>query len=300
MGADTSGEHDAWDLAQTVRDLQVRVAALEAAMARVPGGDHQVDSTVAAWGTPSRPDARLVALEDAVTRLGGEARANDQDEWLGDYQTRVPATVGEVAQVCNRIAGSWSSTWSSPVVLSGIEWWVLDVVRDETGHRALLLSDRVVTQCPYHKDESDITWELSDLRRWLNNVFGWTLGMPLVLRVVTSKLTNEPNLVWDTAGGNDTADKFFLLSMQEAVEYLGKDKYVSWERIRKQGYYELGERGAARSDDGERTLWWLRSPGRYPNHAAAVFPNGVLPGFGRVAHGPSGGVRPAFWLNLQP
>ena len=299
MSADVS-DQDGWDLVNTVRELEARVATLEAALARVPGGADRVGAAVPTWGTPARSDARFVAIEESVTRLEDHLRLRlriaDEKPELGDYQTRVPATGDEVVQVCRQIT---SASWSpySLVRLSGIDWRVLDVVHDDSGHRALLLSDRVISRAPYHRKTADITWEFCDVRRWLNNVFGPLLGAPLTSRVLASQLPNEPGLFWDAPGGNDTTDRFFLLSIKEAIEYLGTDSYIVWEKIRNRGYYALGERGITTTEDGQTVWWWLRSPGRYPDRAAAVFTTGSIPGYGHAC-AEAGGVRPAFWLNL--
>ncbi|MCL2849382.1 MAG: DUF6273 domain-containing protein [Micrococcales bacterium] len=215
-----------------------------------------------------------------------------------DYQTRPASTAAQVAEVCAQIAGgAWAS--DSPAVrLSGIDWQVLDVSRGEARHWALLLADRVVAEGPYHYVHRKTTWERCALRRWLNDDFCRSLGEPLTSRVLALSRANEPNPVYGTAGGNHTTDQFFLLSMKEAAAYLAGHKNVDWRRFKKRAL-PLAEAGMVTNEDGASTWWWLRSPGYRPVSAAAVRPDGGLYGYGASVSW-SGGVRPAFWLNLEP
>ncbi|MCL2422791.1 MAG: DUF6273 domain-containing protein [Micrococcales bacterium] len=170
---------------------------------------------------------------------------------------------------------------------------MLDVV----GTRALLLADRVVGTRPYHYEQVAVTWRDCSLRRWLNDEFCASLGEALVSRVLTAKVCNEPNPVWGTRGGRDTKDQIFLLSMREAaVHFTGKEPDV-WGDYR-HTFFSLGEKGAAKNIEGKRAWWWLRSPGHIPDGAALVDYGGdlLVTGFSVSS---SGGVRPAFWLNLQ-
>jgi len=303
--ADTSGSHDAYLRLQAqvvafeaqVAALEARVAALEAAAAPPPpaeqadvtpvwgtarslderAGAGKDDGDSPAWGTPDRHDPRA------------EGRG-DYDAGFVDYRTRAASSVDDVDEVCCTIAGE-SSTGLFPVRLSGVDWLVLDVVGTKADHRALLLADRVIAKGPYHGADTEVTWELCDLRRWLNDDFCRSLGEPLTSRVVETEVLAEPNPEWGTPGGAHTSDRFFLLSMGESVRYLaGNQVRKSWST--------LGERGTAWCEDGTASWWWLRSPGWYGDHAAYVSGTGDVYARGfRVSA--AWGVRPAFWLDLR-
>ena|GEM_PF-207073 len=238
------------------------------------------------------PKERKPKKLDPIQRL-------DRLEGIVDYHTRAPSTVAEVVEVCRQIAGtSWSAD-SPPVRLSGVDWRVVDVVHDGDVHRALLFAERVVGKGPYHADRADqvgVTWERCDLRGWLNDAFFWSLGEPLTSRVVESSVRAEPNPTWGTAGGNDTTDRVFLLSMKEVAEYLVGNRNVQWKKFKGPSCWLEVERGM--DEDDKITWWWLRSPGGGTRGAAGVDSHGKLygHGFGVCA---SGGVRPAFWLDLQ-
>ncbi|MCL2423120.1 MAG: DUF6273 domain-containing protein [Micrococcales bacterium] len=296
---DTFGGSDAKETADQENacvGLEVRVAALEAALARLHDGERQAD-TVPAWGTASGGhEERLTELEAFLPFLReffprhADERTPTAEEIIS--QIRASSTA-EVVEVCNQIASiSWSGE-SFLVRLSGIDWRVLHVQRDRAGHHALLLSDRVLGGARYHGAHANITWEGCDLRRWLNDEFCRSLGEPLASRAVETKVRNRRNPSWAVAGGNDTIDQFFLLSAQEAAEYLADDP-SRW----KEPWFNLGPRGIARRDDRRWKGWWLRSPGCEPHRTALVDDDG------RVSHwgddvSDIAGVRPAFWMDLE-
>ena len=183
------------------------------------------------------------------------------------------------------------------VRLSGVDWRVLDVVVEKSGRRGLLLADRVIGAGPYNKVWEPMTWERCDLRRWLNQDFAGSLGDPLTSRAVRVKVENGPNPTWDTPGGNDTMDQFFLLSMEEAADWLAGQKSVGWRKFKKKDWF-ISDNLIAKNEDSESAWWWLRSPGGLPGDAAYVDDDGSLDDLGLLVSGSSGGVRPAFWLNL--
>ena len=235
---------------------------------------------------PGRAAGGAPGPVERLGRLGG----------LVDYRTRVPSTARDVTAVCHQIAGSTWSSASSPVRLSGIDWRVLKV--ETSDGRALLLADRVIGTGSYNKVQEATAWERCDLRDWLNEDFARSLGEPLTSRVARVKVHNGPNPVWGTAGGNDTTDQFFLLSMEEAADWLAGQKSVDWKKFKRKGWF-TSDKLIAKNEDDKIAWWWLRSPGYYPDDAAFVDYDGSLSGSWRVdVSWSGGGVRPAFWLNL--
>ncbi len=184
-----------------------------------------------------------------------------------------------------------------------VEWIVLDV---QDG-KALLLSKYVLDVKPYNAKRADVTWETCSLRSWLNGDF---LNAAFTEKEKSSILLTEVDnsraqgySEWYADGENDTQDKVFLLSFAQANRYLG----VTWDdssmKARAEptawaiqngakvtGYYKTAE-------GGETVFWWLRSPGGNLSDAALVDCDGS-PDCIHV-HLFRGGVRPAFWLNLE-
>ncbi|MCL1996252.1 MAG: DUF6273 domain-containing protein [Defluviitaleaceae bacterium] len=158
----------------------------------------------------------------------------------------------------------------------GYDWRVLAV----ENNRALLISEKVLEQRPYHDVRQAITWEQCSLRKYLNNEFYNSLGAENP-KIAQAKNPNANNPQYGTAGGNPTSDKIFLLSIEEVNNYFVNND----DRI-------------AKNTAEKACWWWLRSPGCYSFGAAFVYGDGSVLVFGSNVFDASGGVRPALWLNL--
>ncbi|MCL2087792.1 MAG: DUF6273 domain-containing protein [Oscillospiraceae bacterium] len=158
-------------------------------------------------------------------------------------------------------------------------WRVLDV----QDSKALIISEDVIEQHAYHNEYIDITWENSDLRAYLNGEFYNSFSESDKARVAETTVINNDNPEYGTPGGNDTTDKVFLLSIDEANMYFANDS----SRI-------------CLNANGEPAWWWLRSPGNDSSGAAYVIGDGFVRISGLLVDYSSedGGVRPALWLNL--
>lgn len=162
------------------------------------------------------------------------------------------------------------------------------------------------------------TWEQSSLRQWLNTEFYDGLSAELAEHVVPARIATNDNPVFGTYGGEDTEDRVFLLSVEEASEYFATDadrkaslSFESETNAAIKDQYGLD----ARDEFGDGGRWWLRSPGSYPSSGAYVGASGST-GYDPAADssdasvfdGISGtqvdddygfvGVRPAMWVQL--
>ena len=153
-----------------------------------------------------------------------------------------------------------------------IEWEVLAV---EDGN-ALLISKNLLDSRQYYSGNNGVTWEKSDIRVWLNNPFyNRAFDESEKEQIQTVTISNPDNSSFGTAGGNDTEDKVFLLSIDEAESLF--------------------------ADDQARAIapgWWLRSPGGDADHAACISEGGSVFTGGRSCHDHIG-VRPAIWVNVN-
>jgi hypothetical protein len=162
---------------------------------------------------------------------------------------------------------------------SGIKWRVLIV---EGVGRALAITEGNVASMPFHDSGTDVPWELSTLREWLNGTFlNSVLAGSIRAVIVAVKNTNPPNPYTGTSGGGRTEDRVFLLSIGEAEEYFESDY-----------------------DRQNGNTWWLRSPGLGPSTAAFVLNGGRLMAEGNSYMGSFHtstfhGVRPAIWVPLD-
>lgn len=171
-----------------------------------------------------------------------------------------------------------------------IEW----IVMKKEGNQVLLLSKYVLDAKSYNKEWEDVTWETSDIRKWLNNEFYTTaFNKAEKAKIQTSLIKNEDNSEDGINGGNDTEDKVFLLSEKEADTLFSNDDEIiakATEYAEESGVYVNEEKAAD---------WWLRSPGDYSDYAAEVLSNGWVFRDGYFVNRSTEGVRPALHLNLQ-
>jgi hypothetical protein len=160
----------------------------------------------------------------------------------------------------------------------GREWLVLE---KEEG-RILIITKDIVCLEKYNEKDEAITWAGCSLREYLNGRFLTdSFNDTERARISDSKLENPDNEIHKTAGGVETDDKIFLLSIREAEDYFGKDNNAA--RI-------ANYNGGAYS-------WWLRSPGCQSNTALIVFYNGNVDVYGNYVDS-ARGVRPALRLKL--
>ncbi len=172
-----------------------------------------------------------------------------------------------------------------------ITWRVLD--KDKDG-RLLLISEQALECVQYHKKSIDITWEESFVRQWLNDPFMKEIFTEYEQSVIPyTYVENKDNALYGTEAGNDTYDRLFLLSIDEAKEYFKSD------RDRMTSATDKARLHYAYSDPFGNTAWWLRSPSFKSNKAAIVADTGAVyeGAFHKVTERYMS-IRPAFWLDL--
>ena len=171
-----------------------------------------------------------------------------------------------------------------------IEW----IVMKNEGNQVLLLSKYVLDAKPYNEEFEKVTWETSDIRKWLNNEFYTTaFNKTEKAKIQASLIKNEDNSEYGTSGGNDTEDKVFLLSEKEAETLFSDEE----ERIAKATEYAT--KSGVYVNEEKAACWWLRSPGYDSDDAAEVDGSGWVGGDGSSVYYDYDGVRPALHLNLQ-
>ena len=169
------------------------------------------------------------------------------------------------------------------------EWLVLD----KQGTQLLIISKNAVDCKPYNKSYASVTWETCSLRKWLNNDFiNEAFSAEEQKMISATKLSNPNNPKYNTMGGNDTEDKIFLLSIEEAKKYFSSNG----ERKCKASAYAK-EQGAYVNDSGS-CWWWLRSPGVNQYFAALVNSDGDITDYGDHVSNDYYAVRPAMWIDL--
>ena len=162
-----------------------------------------------------------------------------------------------------------------------IEWLVLEV----TNEKVLVISKYALDCLPYNADEGGITWEGSDLREWLNSDF-----FHVAFSEQENAMISMSTVSCET--GNDTQDKIFLLSVEEA------EKYVSSGEKTCQPTRYAEARGAMGSDSSDNCPWWLRTGGKMGSYAVFVDRKGAVVTTGIAVQNITVGVRPAMWIDF--
>ena len=177
---------------------------------------------------------------------------------------------------------------------SPIEWIILA----KEGNKALLVSKYILDCKQYNTTNSKVTWETCTLRKWLNNDFlNIAFNDNEKEKIVEATVKNENNPQHETDGGNDTKDKVFLLSFNEAYKYFEDNDA----RTCKTTVYAISM-GAYTYNSNDKYngngWWWLRSPGSVPSDATNVGSYGDLNLDGSSVQHTYGGIRPALWIYL--
>lgn len=194
------------------------------------------------------------------------------------------------------------------IVFGSYDWQVLEIKND----RALIITECIIEQRPYHDDYTDITWADCSLREYLNGEFYDTFVTVDKSRIIPVLNKNLNNQWYGTDGGADTRDSIFLLSLDEVCRYFGDSNEKLYNKGKNQRYWferkdENNSKRLARLQGSEWCWWWwLRSPGRVNIKAAYIWGtdgtigiqgNNILKG--NISDGKcTGGVRPALWLKL--
>lgn len=157
------------------------------------------------------------------------------------------------------------------VKVGNYRWRILDV----KDNQALLMKKTALPGMAYNSTASDVTWEKSTLRQWLNTEF---LKEAFTEKernnIIHSKLVNEDNKAYGTDGGNDTQDYIFLLSISEAQKY--KNLFPVF-----------------------KNNSWLRSTGYNQQNAAFLSPDGLAMDYGYVTTSDKISVKPVLWFKLK-
>jgi len=214
------------------------------------------------------------------------------------------------------------------IQFGGYDWYILD---NQDG-KMLILTEKVIEKKEYHSQEGEITWEICDLRKYLNGEFYNSFSVSDRARIIEVTNENNDNPWYGTNGGNATTDRIFLLNIEEVVKYFGdsgqlktKNMNTRCDWCKDEFFWFLGDEynfaRLAADDTGSVVRWRLRSPGANAWRAAYVDgydPDGTggeidLSGGGSSVSrewdghmnydGPGYlmdkmGIRPALWLSI--
>lgn len=192
-----------------------------------------------------------------------------------------------------------------------VKWRVLSV----EGDKALLLADKNLDCKPYNTSWTEVTWENSTIRSWLNgygadsninkinyetdNFIDIAFTSNQKSAIVKTELKNADN------GGNNTTDLIFFLSLDDVKNTAyGFDSDVKlYDKARYALNTEFAKaQGAFNIQDGNG-YWWLRTSGSGLTNISFVHEWGYVDTYGCPPSGDEYGnfnaIRPALYLDLS-
>jgi hypothetical protein len=194
------------------------------------------------------------------------------------------------------------------IQFGGYDWRVLD----ERDGKALIITEKIIEFRPYHGLFTDVSWAGCDLRAYLNGEFYEGFNETDRARIIETANENADNQWYGAHGGEATADKIFLLSLEETVRYFGDSGQLADRPQKKPVWIDDRYNGArlsytvgavpgyeTRYPAGTAWYWWLRSPGGAPDGASAVGSDGRVWMSGYFVSRYDFGVRPALWLDMD-
>lgn len=147
---------------------------------------------------------------------------------------------------------------------------------------------------PYNETKKKITWENCSLRKYLNSDFLYKhFNEEEKNKILLTDVIND-NSKYKIKGGNNTKDKIFLLSRDEAKNYFSsKEMRVTCAT----SYAKSVNNELSVNSDNGNSCFWLRSPGNFLSSAAYVNSDGSVQGSGCCVDYHDYGIRPALWIS---
>ncbi len=180
-----------------------------------------------------------------------------------------------------------------------IKWRVLE----NNGSTLFVVADQGLDCKDYNETYTSITWENCTLRTWLNGTFYNTAFSSSEQGAIVQQTVVN----YGTAGGNDTQDNVYLLSVAEVTNpecgFCEDYSVYSASRWMQPSEYAhaMGANTYSSSITGGNAncRWWLRSPGSRTSNAADVHFNGSVYRSGFPVYDTSDAVTPALQINLS-
>ena len=156
---------------------------------------------------------------------------------------------------------------------------------------------------PYNFEVTEVTWETSYVREFLNGEFyANAFNADEQAMIAESNVVNGINPIHGTPGGNDTVDRVYLMSLEEAMEFYGVETPEEnfYDNIYAQATpYAITKDVWLEIPDSSRCWWWLRSPGGNPGNAAEIGSAGYLSFNGTSVDCTERAVRPVIQIELK-
>ena len=187
--------------------------------------------------------------------------------------------------------GTWEQDNNGRNGAEPIDWVVLDKLGDEI----LVISKYGLSARAYRSSLTATTWETSDARIWLNDVFYTSaFNAEEMSRICLKDISPDGNPQYNTYVGASTQDHIFLLSIGETEHYLpySTDRLCyATPNTALEGAYQNPNTGAS---------WWLlRTPGSIASYVTSVNSDGTIDYDGGKVDSNKGVMRPAMWISVE-
>ena len=246
----------------------------------------------------NKSEITLTDPEDTtvIGETGPKGTADDKNELVENVSDYV--TTPENAQVGDYITfGSYEQDNDTTNGKEDIQWLVLEKQEDK-----ILVLSKYALDYVYFSEENknyelpqqvkNVSWENSTVRKWLNNEFvRESFSAEEANRIPTVTVSVNANDEYYLDEGEDTKDRLFLLSVDEALEYFPTDE----ERICLATEYIKGNVAIVGNQTDSNAMWGLRTR-KKGNIYVSVLWNGD---FYNNSVGDIVIVRPAMWINLN-
>ena len=236
---------------------------------------------------------------EALIELDGYKDSDEKAEAIFDkynYEKMLNANVGDYI-----FFGKYEQDNILDNGKEDIEWLIL-----EKKNNSILVTTKYIIDCKkYDKENYTSTWEDCSLRKYLNDTFineTFSSNQKKLIQETNIKPHAYLEMYEETDPGNNTIDKVFLLSGEEAEKYFITDK----ERQCKATLFAINNGAEILSEDDSRCIWSLRSGGYDTGEYVTSKGSGIAvvrcggsihDGFISARHS-SLGVRPAMWIDL--
>ena len=254
--------------------------------------------------------------EEAIAAFEAMEGYKDSDEKAESIQNELNLEQMKAANVGDYITfGKYEQDNDKTNGKENIEWLVLE----KEGNKIFVISKYILDVEAYSSSAyavqalqddpdytSNISWESSSIRIWLNETFlSESFNETEQSIIQTTKVTADSGHNNNNAQGNDTEDKIFFLSLSDANKYFESDEA----RICATTNYVIGQRDSGRygyekavSDDSSACSWWLRTSDSESDSWVSQYGFAMVGITGKISSNwfyGTAGVRPALWIDLD-
>lgn len=150
--------------------------------------------------------------------------------------------------------------------------WIL---LDKNQNSALLIKKTGLQEIAYNESYTDVTWETSSIRQYLNTEFLTnTFSDEEQKNILKTNVENNRETTFGVEGGNNTLDYIYLLSAEEAIQYKDFLKII-------------------------KNNSWLRSPGNTQSSGAFLMAKGIVMDYGYMVSSDKLTAHPVLWFNMK-